>query len=152
MPFVLPSFSLFCCFYHDCTFHTFPLQFTSDIIGVVDRAMELIRIRRAATAAIKFGKTFPALIFCIYIAALEFVSQFRILDSIINIAHQELLHTYKLMAGIQIAPGRHGQIFRTGTTAGQPLEMCIRDRSRCTVLASLFKISVSQVSNWVSSV
>ena len=81
--------------------------------------MEIIRVGSTAAAAVKLGKAFFTFFLCIYIAALEFVTDFRVDDAVIHVAHEELLVSHKLVAGIQISPGSHCQVFRAGTAAGQ---------------------------------
>ena len=104
---------------HDCTFNTFFLQFTSDIICSADITAEIIRICCTSAAAVEPGKTFSAFFFCIDVAALKFITDLCIFNPIIHIAEQELLIAYKLMARIKITPRRYRKVLGSRTTAGQ---------------------------------
>ena len=115
----LSIFRISCCgcFDHNGALHTFSLQLAPDIICIVDGAVEIVGVSRAAAAAVKFCKAVLTFFFGIYIAALKFVPQIRILNPVENTSHKELLFSYKLMAGVEISPRGYRQIFRAGAAA-----------------------------------
>ena len=83
--------------------------------------MEIIGVRSTSAAAIELGKTLLTLVLCIDITAFELVTDIISYHTGIHIAHEELLVTHELMAGIQVSPGSNRQIFGTGSTAGESL-------------------------------
>ena len=86
----------------------------------MDGPVEIVRIRHTSAAAIELGKTVPALIFGVHVAAAEIIRNLRPYDSFVHISHQEFYLSHELMARIEIPPRRHGQIFRPGAASGQP--------------------------------
>lgn len=75
------------------------LQLTADVIRIIDIAMEIIGVRSTSAAAIELGKTLT-LVLCIDITAFELVADIISYHTGIHIAHEELLVTHELVAGI----------------------------------------------------
>ena len=86
--------------YHDRAFDTLPLQFTSDIICIVDGFVEIPGVRRTSAAAVEFCETIRAFILGINIAKLEFVANICLDNTIPDITHQEFILTDKLVTWI----------------------------------------------------
>ena len=55
------------------------------------------------------------------IAGGEFLLDFCVGDPIPDVAQLEFFLAYKLMAGVQVAPGGHGHVFRSAAAAGDAL-------------------------------
>ena len=81
----------------------------------------MVGIRRTSAAAVKFGKAFSALILGVNITALKLLPEILPDNSLLHVSHEKFFVPHKLMAGIKVSPGRHGQIFRTGAAARQAL-------------------------------
>ena len=69
--------------------------------------MEIIRIGRAAAAAVESRETVPALILCIDVAEFEFIADTFVSHTCIDIAEKEFFLADKLVAGIEITPRSH---------------------------------------------
>lgn len=87
--------------YPESTFNTFSLQFTANVIRLVQASIELVCIGSAAAAAEKSRPAFPAFVLDIYILLSEHAADGIVyIKAVINIAHFELFHADKLMTGI----------------------------------------------------
>ena len=62
---------------HKRTLHTLALELAADVVGVPDRPVEIVGIRRAAAAAVELRETAAALLLRVDVAALELVPDLR---------------------------------------------------------------------------
>ena len=83
-------------------------------------SMEIISICRTASAAVKLCKACPALLFRIDAAAFKLIPDVRIRYAFLHISHVKLFIAHKLVAWIEIPPGRYCKILRSRTAARKP--------------------------------
>lgn len=68
-------------------FYTLSLKLTSDVVCICNITVEVVGVGRTSAAAVKSREAFFAFFLRIDIAALEFITDLRILDPVIYIAH-----------------------------------------------------------------
>ena len=108
-------------FYHDRTFHTLSFHLTAHFICIIDGMVELVRICHTAATAVKPCKAGLTALFRVNAASAKFFRNLRFHNALIDISHEELFLTYKLMTRVQISPRCHSQVFGSGSTSGKTL-------------------------------
>ena len=83
-------------FYHDCTLNPLFLQFTANIICIINVSMEMIGVCCTSAAAVEPCKALAALLLGINVAFFEFVDSFCLFHAFVNISEAEIFLSYEL--------------------------------------------------------